>query len=71
MDFKTAEKIATIKNYRLSDTTEEILEKINERNGQCPCRIDGTKCPCKWLVKDVQEHGSCHCGLFLKKNEFE
>lgn len=67
MDMQQAKKIAHKKNYGLSSDAEAIITRINERHGQCPCRIDGTACPCPHLAKDVAEHGSCHCGLFLEK----
>lgn len=67
MNMENAQKIAKAKNYDLSEDAAVILRRINERNGQCPCRIDGTTCPCPNLTKEVNELGSCHCGLFVEK----
>lgn len=67
MNMQQAQRIARVKSYALSDDAEAIVCKVQERNGQCPCRIDGTTCPCKHLARDVRENGSCHCGLFLEK----
>ena len=43
----------------------EIIRRIKENNGYCPCRFDrtpDTKCHCK----DFRENGDCICGLFIK-----
>ena len=49
------------------ELVDEILTKLKENGGYCPCRIDktpDTKCPCKEF-RD-QESGECHCGLYYK-----
>ena len=39
-----------------------ILKKLNERDGHCPCggMTDEFLCPCK----NMRIHGHCKCGLF-------
>jgi len=45
----------------------------------CPCRrITGNReednrkiCPCQWHRKEIREHGSCFCGLFVYDKEKE
>jgi ferredoxin-thioredoxin reductase catalytic chain len=70
------------KNFRLnedSDVVNEILNKLLIRKRKfgdiyCPCRIvtgDEEKnkeiaCPCIFHVSEVESHGSCLCGLFIK-----
>ena len=56
--------------FRLNNDAElvaEIRQRLKENGNYCPCRIDKTpenKCPCKEFRK--QEHGECHCGLYVK-----
>lgn len=65
MDMQQAQKIAKAFKCTLSMDAQGIINKINDRNGECPCRIDGTKCPCPHLKGDLEEHGACHCNLFV------
>lgn len=39
-----------------------ILKKLNERDGHCPCggMTSDFMCPCKMM----REYGKCKCGLF-------
>lgn len=44
-----------------------IKEALEKNDGYCPCRIrksEDTKCPCKEFRE--MEHGTCHCGLYVK-----
>lgn len=46
----------------------EIISKIRENGGYCPCqlqRTEDTKCMCKDFLDNVVE-GPCHCGLYIK-----
>jgi ferredoxin-thioredoxin reductase catalytic subunit len=53
------------------------LLKNEQRYGyrSCPCRLaknDGEKdrdivCPCTYMPPDVEEFGSCYCGLYVSK----
>jgi ferredoxin-thioredoxin reductase catalytic subunit/rubredoxin len=57
------------------------LKKNEERYGypSCPCRLasgsfDFDKdiiCPCDYRDPDVEEFGTCYCGLYLRKDAFE
>jgi len=73
-------------NYRLNPDkshTERVLEQIRvdiDRYGYaaCPCRlIRGDKeanldiiCPCDYRDADVDEFGSCFCGLYVSDDVF-
>lgn len=46
---------------------EEILQKIKENDGYCPCALvkdKDTKCNCKEF-REIKQ-GVCHCGAFVK-----
>jgi len=57
------------------------LKKNEERYGypSCPCRLASGKfeldrdiiCPCDYRDPDVEEFGTCYCGLYVSKNVFE
>jgi len=59
----------------------EGLKKNEERYGypSCPCRLasgnfDFDKdiiCPCDYRDPDVEEFGTCYCGLYVRKDVFE
>lgn len=56
------------------DIMEQLLA-LKERYGYmcCPCRLStgerekdkDISCPCQYRDADVQEHGSCYCGLYV------
>ena len=58
---------------KLTDDIElrqEIIAKLKENGGYCPCRLEktaDTKCMCKEFRE--QESGECHCGLYIKLKE--
>jgi len=54
------------KGWVLSDKAEEILDAIMENDGCCPCSMRPVPCPCPSSEEDVEEEGSCNCGLFEK-----
>lgn len=62
------------------DMTMPLLESLlqnKERYGYmaCPCRLASGDpeldrdilCPCPYRVPDVEEFGSCYCGLYVSK----
>jgi ferredoxin-thioredoxin reductase catalytic chain len=64
-----------------NDLVFELLQALiinKERYGfmACPCRLSsGDKehdkdiiCPCIYRVPDVEEYGSCYCGLYVSKS---
>lgn len=61
------EKIVNKMNWKLSDNADEIIQVIINKGYKCPCRLDNTPCPCKYLPKDIEESGSCFCNLFIKE----
>nr|DAL08541.1 MAG TPA_asm: ferredoxin-thioredoxin reductase [Caudoviricetes sp.] len=55
---------------------EEIIEKVNDNDGYCPCalqKIPDTKCMCKEFRDQIskQELGECHCGRYIIVNNEE
>lgn len=59
------EKIVREGGYALTDNEQRIdniLKKLNERNGHCPCggMSDEFLCPCRMM----REYGNCKCGLY-------
>ncbi|UCE81360.1 MAG: hypothetical protein JSV94_02790 [Methanobacteriota archaeon] len=66
---------AGLRDYHFSEMKEEILEGLLAKRDAfgdfyCPCRVEHNsdyQCPCKpTRGGDVERHGKCHCGLFLK-----
>lgn len=57
---------------KLTDDIElrqEIIEKLKENDGYCPCALvktQDTVCMCKDFRENVQS-GLCHCGLYVKE----
>jgi len=59
----------------------EGLKKNEERYGypSCPCRLASGSfdldrdiiCPCDYRDPDVEEFGTCYCGLYVRKDIFE
>jgi ferredoxin-thioredoxin reductase catalytic subunit len=59
----------------------EGIKKNEERYGypSCPCRLASGKfdldkdiiCPCDYRDPDVEEFGTCYCGLYVSKDVFE
>lgn len=51
------------------------MRKLKFGRFYCPCRVltgeekdDRPKvCPCIWHRQEIEEKGSCYCGLFVKK----
>ena len=41
---------------------ENILRKLNEKDGYCPCggKTEDSICPCKMM----RQYGACKCGLY-------
>ena len=53
------------------EIVNDIRKRLKENNGYCPCQLEkneDTKCMCK-LFRE-QKSGECHCGLYVKKEEF-
>ena len=61
---------------RVFDLLESLLVN-KERYGYmcCPCRLAAADrewdrdiiCPCTYRVPDVEEYGSCYCGLYVSQ----
>jgi ferredoxin-thioredoxin reductase catalytic chain len=79
-------RYAIEKGYVLNPDEKQLsavirgLTRNKERFGEmyCPCRLrsgDPEKdriiiCPCIYHKEEIEEHGKCHCNLFLRrKNE--
>ena len=58
-------KIVHETGFALTDNEkriDNILKKLNERDGHCPCggMTDEFICPCRMM----REYGTCKCGLY-------
>lgn len=81
---KGSEKYAQRAGYKLNPDAEVVgtiitgLAKNKMKHGRayCPCMFvtgdpDEDKkiiCPCRVHREDIEKHGKCHCGLFVKAN---
>lgn len=79
---KGSEKYADKAGYALNPDTKIVetiitgLAKNRDKHGRayCPCMFvsgdpDKDKeiiCPCRIHKEDIEKHGKCHCGLFVK-----
>jgi len=84
---RRAESDARSRGYHLNpdeDFLRDLLEglkKNEERYGypSCPCRLASGNfeldrdiiCPCDYRDPDVEEFGTCYCGLYVRKDVFE
>lgn len=58
----------TIKQNSDKNKVYEILQRLKENDGYCPCSLvknEDTKCMCKEF-RETNE-GMCHCGLYIKE----
>lgn len=65
------------KDIEMTMALMESLLENKERFGYmaCPCRLANGDleldkdilCPCTYRVPDVEEYGSCYCGLYVSK----
>jgi ferredoxin-thioredoxin reductase catalytic chain len=81
---KGSEKYAEKAGYLLNPDQELVKtiihglarNKMKHGRGYCPCMfVSGnpeedkkTICPCHFHREDIEKHGKCHCGLFVKKS---
>ncbi|MEW6585233.1 MAG: ferredoxin-thioredoxin reductase catalytic domain-containing protein [Nitrospirota bacterium] len=81
--YEVLTKYAESRGQQLNKDREYVLDILkglltNEsRYGyrSCPCRLaSGVKekdrdiiCPCVYKDPDIQDHGSCYCGLYVSK----
>lgn len=79
-----SEKYADKTGYKLSPDSEVVktiisgLAKNKLKYGYfyCPCFfVSGNPqedrkiiCPCQYHREDIEKHGKCHCGLFVKSD---
>lgn len=59
-----------IRRYADPETAKEIIQKVKEADGHCPCvleafRNDENLCMCKEF-RESPEGTICHCGLYIK-----
>ena len=81
--FATLKKIQGPKGFVFNSDREKVIVLLEgllinmERYGymSCPCRLakeDREKdrdiiCPCVYRLADIEEFGSCYCGLYVSK----
>ena len=79
-----SEKYAEKAGYKLNPDAEVVTtiigglarNKFKYGRAYCPCMFvsgdpDEDKniiCPCRVHREDIEKHGKCHCGLFVKAN---
>lgn len=66
------DRIARETGFAVSDNdtrVDNILKKLNERDGHCPCggMTDEFICPCIMMRK----YGTCKCGLYMDVKDIE
>ena len=82
--YDTLRKIQEPKGYYFNEDHVLVFDLLNsllinkDRYGymSCPCRLssgdrenDGDIiCPCVYRALDVEEYGSCYCGLYVSKD---
>ena len=82
--YEMLRKVQEPKGYFFNKDTEFVLDLLRsllvnkERYGHmsCPCRLaTGVKekdrdiiCPCVYRSQDVEEYGSCFCGLYVSRD---
>ena len=67
MDREYFEDYAEANNMDLSSMADKVITAINKKDGNCPCRIEKTPCPCPMMKKEVETKGKCTCNLFVKR----
>jgi len=81
--YERLKKIQEAKGYYFNKDkklTFELLEGLIANKNRygfmaCPCRLSSGDvehdrdiiCPCIYRVPDVEEYGSCYCGLYVSK----
>lgn len=79
-----SEKYADRAGYKLNPDAEVVRtimtglakNKVKYGRAYCPCMfVSGDPdedrkiiCPCRIHREDIEKHGKCHCGLFVKSN---
>lgn len=82
--YETLRKIQEPKGYFFNRDREWVMDimksliKNRERYGymSCPCRLASGKreldkdiiCPCAYREADLEEYGSCYCGLYVTRD---
>lgn len=61
------EEFCKDKEYCLSESADKVIEKINKKEGKCPCRIKSTPCPCPMHQQEIKDRGRCTCNLFVRR----
>lgn len=59
-----------IKRNPNEEYVKEVLQKLKDNQGYCPCKLEKTpetKCMCKEFLD--MESGKCHCGLYIKEDD--
>lgn len=65
---KSLEEFCKNKNFKLSEKADKIIDRILIKNGNCPCRMIPTLCPCEYHEEEIKENGRCYCGLFVSES---
>jgi ferredoxin-thioredoxin reductase catalytic subunit len=60
------ETYAKSKGWRLSDSSEKVIDLVIKNGGNCPCRAVPFPCPCQFHCEEVAKNKKCHCNLFVE-----
>ncbi|MFW5957677.1 MAG: ferredoxin-thioredoxin reductase catalytic domain-containing protein, partial [Desulfosalsimonas sp.] len=82
--YEKLKRVQEPKGYYFNKDKEYVFELLNallvnkDRYGYmtCPCRLASGErekdkdiiCPCDYRKPDVEEYGSCYCGLYVSKD---
>jgi ferredoxin-thioredoxin reductase catalytic chain len=79
-------EVACERNWQLQpdlNKRQKIMENMVKKSWRntilCPCKVyvEGlveladVKCPCTSAQKDIEDHGICHCNLFLRRDALD
>ena len=67
MLFDNLDKFAKKNNLTFTKNADKIKQALMKTSFNCPCKVDKIPCPCSTCVEDVENNGTCHCGLFEKR----
>lgn len=69
--FKVRDFRIGLNNEKKVNTLVKLENKLIDKEGApfCPCKVelsDGNICPCEDCLDEAEEHGKCHCLMYVK-----
>lgn len=77
-DGHAIERMFKVRDFRIGLNNEKKVKTllklenkliVNEGAPFCPCKVELTDeniCPCKDCLDEAEEHGKCHCLMYVK-----